>query len=221
MSKRLLTLVALLVASLGTLVTFGGSPVAAQDEAAPYDLSVMTRQCEEAPCTDDTATPIGDVTVFVTSEDGTIDYGSCTTSIEGEPDGCSVPVDAGTTVAVSVDDSTVPEGYGPEENPVIYEVPAERTDVGDVFLSFSPLAEEVPDEEVPEEDVPADDTGDAIEEDTGDGSTPAELPATGSGNASVFGGSSVSMALGFGSASLLILAFVTIVATRRSSTSKS
>lgn len=207
-------LLAIVFAALGAMMFVGVSPAGAQDDAAPYDLTIMARLCEESPCSADTATPIGDITAFVTSEDGSVDYGSCTTSIEGNPDGCSVPVDAGTIVQVAVDESTLPEGYVAEENPVFYEVPAEKSTVDDVFLYFSVQAEDIPEEEVPEEE-----TGDdVIEEDLGDGTPAAELPetGTGTGSSSTNETSPTTLIVLGGGASLVVIAAVALVLNRRS-----
>ena len=183
MSNRLLSFVTLLIACFSATLVLGAQSASAQDDAS-YDLQVMTRQCEESPCNEDDATPIGDVTAIVTSEDGSIEYGTCATSTEGIPDGCSVIVDPGTTVSVTVDETTIPDGYVLLDYPIIYEVPAEKTAEGDVWLYFTPQQDSVPDDQDTDEEVAGEvDPGvEAADDDENVEGTPAtQLPSTGSG----------------------------------------
>jgi len=133
--------------------------------------------------------PIGDVTVLVASEDGASDYGSCTTSIDGKPAGCSLPVDPETTVSITVDANTIPDGYALLDYPVFYDVPAEKTAVGDVQLYFTPQVDTVPDDQDTDEEVIASEDQDGTggeasgaEDESGTGGEAAELPSTGSGS---------------------------------------
>ena len=176
MSNRVRTVAAVVLTCLASMLAFGGASVAAQDDTATYDLQITTSQCEESPCTDDIATPIGDVVVYVTSADGTIDYGSCTTTIDADPTGCSVAVDPETSVEVTVDESTIPEGYVALDYPVVYDVPAETTEVGDVWIYFSPQEDTVPDDSDTDEEISDDESS--------DGTPAAELPSTGTGSES-------------------------------------
>ena len=172
MSKRLITLAALLVACLASMMAFGGSPASAQEDEATYPLAVNVVQDGE---------PLGDVTVYVTSEDGSIDYGSCVTAVDADPIGCSIDVDAGTTVAVSVDAATIPDGYALLEDPVIFEVPAEVQEGVDVTVELTAQQDTVPDDADTDEEA-ADDAGTDEEVAATADATPsgsAELPSTG------------------------------------------
>jgi hypothetical protein len=166
MSKRLITLAALLVACLASMMAFGGSPASAQEDEATYPLAVNVVQDGE---------PLGDVTVLVTSEDGAIDYGSCVTAVAADPAGCQIDVDAGTTVAVSVDAASIPDGYALLEDPVIFEVPAEVQEGVDVTVELTAQEDTVPDEADTDEEAAADEPV----EGAADATPSAELPSTG------------------------------------------
>jgi hypothetical protein len=181
MFKRLLAMATLLIACFSATLVLGAQGAAAQDESATYALDVMTYQCEESPCEAE-PTPVGDVTVLVSSEDGATDYGSCTTTIDGQPAGCSVEVDPGTTVAVTVDANTIPDGYALLDYPVIYDVPAEKTAVGDVQLYLTPQVDTVPDTQDTDAEVSATPDESSSADDSGTGGQAAELPSTGSGS---------------------------------------
>jgi hypothetical protein len=204
MTKRVLSIATLLIACLSATLAFGAQGAAAQEDPS-YQLDIMTYQCEESPCEDEPA-PIGDVTVLVASEDGSVDYGSCTTTVEGNPGGCTVNVDPETTVSVTVDETTIPDGYVLLDFPVVYDVPAEKEGVGDVQLYFTPQVDTVPDDQDTDEEVVAgdEDTGDATAE-ADEGVGAAELPSTGSGTSADSSDAGV-MALGiFGALSLFVV----------------
>jgi hypothetical protein len=185
MSKRFLAITALLIACMSAVLAFGGSSAAAQDEEATYNLQIDSGLCEESPCGEENAEFISGVTAYVTSTDGTIDYGSCTTDYETEPGGCTVAVDPGTSVEVTVDESTIPEGYVALDYPIVYDVPAEQSEAGDVAIYFSPQQDTVDDEAAAEGEEAAAAEGDEVEasaEGTPVEAAASELPATGSGS---------------------------------------
>ena len=173
MSKRLLTVVAIVVACMATMMALGGSPVSAQEDETTYPLAVDVTQ---------DGASVGDVTVYVTSEDGAIDYGSCVTALDAEPIGCSIEVDAGTTIAVSVDAATIPDGYALLEDPVIFEVPTEVQEGVDVIVELTAQEDTVPDDADTDEEVPVDEEAAADDEAVDGAASPvAELPSTGTG----------------------------------------
>jgi hypothetical protein len=180
MSKRFLSITALLIVCMSAVLAFGGSSAAAQEEEAAYDLQIDTGLCEESPCGEENAELISGVTAFVTSADGSIDYGSCTTDYETDQGGCLVQVDPGTSVEVTVDETTIPEGYVALDYPVVYDVPAEEIPGTDVAIYFSPQQDTVDDEAAAEGEAPVEGSAEGTPVSETEGA--AELPSTGSGN---------------------------------------
>jgi hypothetical protein len=113
-----------------SVIAPSSSRSAAAQADDPYDLQVNAWQCVAADCDD--PVNVGGAVVEATSEDGSESYGTCTTPDGGNPNTCDIEVPAGTTVVVTLDESTIPAGFAPVENPIVYDVPAEKTQVGDV-----------------------------------------------------------------------------------------
>jgi hypothetical protein len=129
-TRRFIFSFALLAALAFSLIAPSSSRSAAAQADNPYDLQVNAWQCVAADCDD--PVNVGGAVVEATSEDGSESYGTCTTPDGGNPNTCDIEVPAGTTVVVTLDESTIPAGFAPVENPIVYDVPAEKTQVGDV-----------------------------------------------------------------------------------------
>jgi len=104
--------------------------VMAQDPDATYDM-MITVGGEASP-----EVPDNTVSLSVLSEDESTEYGSCLLSIHTKPNGCSLTVPASTTVVAVVDESTLPAGIVPVENPIAYTTPAEGFGMGDITFEF-------------------------------------------------------------------------------------
>jgi hypothetical protein len=211
-ARRLLTMATVLIACFSAILALGVQKSAAQEGAATYPLMINVQQCEDpAGCEGGDTVLLGDITVNATSEDGSVDYGSCVTSIEGKPSGCTIDVEPETTVAVTVDAASIPDGYVELEYPVLYDVPAEVTQVGDVWITLVPQQDTVPDDQDTDEEAAAD-------EDTGDtGAT--QLPSTGAGMSAESSNAGV-MAFGLFGLMSLILAGGAVAFRRRGSASQ-
>lgn len=86
----------------------------AQDTGATYDMMV-TVGGEASP-----SIPDNTVSLSFLSEDQSIEYANCLLSINTKPNGCSREVPASSTVVAMVDESTLPEGIVPVQNPITY-----------------------------------------------------------------------------------------------------
>jgi hypothetical protein len=116
-----------------------GPPHAAAQKGADYDLQVNAWQCETTAC-DDQQNLGGAVVEAVDANTGE-SYGTCTTPDGGHPNTCDITVPGGTFIGVSIDPATIPDGYVPVENPIYYQVPEKKTQVGDVSFTVVPVAE--------------------------------------------------------------------------------
>jgi hypothetical protein len=77
----------------------------------------------------------GDITIRVTDQSGTV-VAECTSS-EGDHAGyCSIQVPLGTTITVTEDLSTVPEGYAPTKNPIVVDTPPPPGATGEWIKEF-------------------------------------------------------------------------------------
>ncbi len=121
-----LLLVTLLLGALALTAT----DVAAQEPDPAYDLTIGVTG-EAAP-----DIPSQTVNAIVFNEDETADFGTCQLVTDATPGGCTVDVPPSTTVVVYVDDTALPAGIVPVENPIVYTTPAERTGAGDFTFEF-------------------------------------------------------------------------------------
>jgi len=102
----------------------------AQDTGATYDMMV-TVGGEASP-----SIPDNTVSLSSLSEDQSTEYANCLLSINTKPNGCSREVPASSTVVAMVDESTLPEGIVPVQNPITYMTPAEGSGIGDISFEF-------------------------------------------------------------------------------------
>lgn len=112
---------ALLLGLFGSPLLSTGTPsVTAQSEPDEETMGLLAavRYCVDAECTAREGSVDGATVVF-TSEDGTVEYGSCETVANAAPDGCSVQVPIDVPVAVTVDESTIPEGSTAFESTIV------------------------------------------------------------------------------------------------------
>ena len=91
------------------------------------------------------------IAVNLVDADTGFDYGRCTLSYSKSPGGCVFFVTPSSTVIATLDASTLPTGVAVAENPLTYAVPAEKTELGDIFFQLV-LADDV----VVEPTVPVD-----------------------------------------------------------------
>lgn len=165
---------------------FAASPAAAQE--ADYDLQIQVLTCDATSCDDVEPVFLADAEVVVMSETGE-EYGTCTTVTDVKPGGCSVMVPAGSTVEVAVLTESIPDGYVALDSPQTYQVPEEKTGVGDVSFYLTLQDDTVPDDQDTDEEVADDTTGEEAADDPVEGEADAtpnasELPSTGSGPSS-------------------------------------
>jgi hypothetical protein len=102
----------------------------AQDTGATYDM-MATVGGEASP-----SIPDNTVSLSFLSEDQSTEYANCLLSIQTKPNGCSRDVPASTTIVAMVDESTLPDGIVPVQNPITYTTPAEGTGIGDITFEF-------------------------------------------------------------------------------------
>lgn len=123
MKRRLYPVLALamLLGLFSTPLLSPGAPsVTAQSDSDEETMGLLAavRYCVDDGCTELEGSVDG-VTVIFTSEDGTVEYGSCETIANAAPDGCSVQVPTDVPVAVTIDESTIPEGSTPFESTIV------------------------------------------------------------------------------------------------------
>lgn len=163
-TRRIVFAVVVIAALAGNILA--APPRAAAQEGADYDLQVNAWQCETTACDDQQN--LGGAVVEAVDANTDESYGTCTTPEDGHPNTCDITVPAGTFISVSIDPSTIPDGYMPVENPIYYQVPDKKTAVGDVSFTVVPASEATVDLQVVAFVCNDDDCGDR---DTVDGAT--------------------------------------------------
>jgi hypothetical protein len=175
--KRFAILLTMLCGLAGSAMAIAPS---ASAQEADYDLQVIVSICEATSCDDVEPELLADAEVVVMSETGE-EYGTCTTVTDVKPGGCSVMVPAGSTVEVAVLTESIPDGYVALDSPQTYQVPEEKTAVGDVWLELTLQDDTVPDDADTDEEAAGDEMDDEADADT---EAPTELPSTGAGPSS-------------------------------------
>jgi hypothetical protein len=129
-----------------------GVPAASAQSESPDTMGLLAtvRYCVDEDCTDLEGS-VDDVTIRFVSEDGTVKYGTCQTVADAAPDGCGVQVPLDVPVAVSIDESTLPEGWTPVESPIVTTVSDEPEFYA---VQFGLLPEDGQPSATPEEDNP-------------------------------------------------------------------
>lgn len=115
------------------IALLGNTAVAQGNGQLEFTLPIQAVSCDEPPA-DNPETPCGPTvgaTFDVTSQGGE-PLDSCTTeeaTLEGGVVGfCSVEVPFETTVIITENVATIPDGYVPVENPITFQIPAVKTD---------------------------------------------------------------------------------------------
>jgi hypothetical protein len=65
-----------------------------------------------------------------------LDYGTCTLNVSGSTGGCTFSVEPNSTVIATLDEATLPTGVSVPRNPVFYNVPAGKTQPGDIVFAL-------------------------------------------------------------------------------------
>jgi hypothetical protein len=152
----------------------GPVTVSAQSDAVEtMGLLAAVRYCVDEDCTELEGS-VDAVSVAFASDNGAVQYGTCQTVADAAPDGCSVQVPIGVPVAVSIDESTIPEGWTPVESTIVTTI----TDTPEFFaVTFGLRADDEEPAATPEDDPPSQDPATVTGELTGLGLSFEEFQA--------------------------------------------